>query len=407
MASAAAIVWLCKGSPSEQACLRSFITQILTIPDLLTPSRLPRPALNRFLSLPPSSAPPFPALDILQAVSEMGHGETSELEPASWTHLLANAVNLVRPRLMPNTAGTNAPSAGSGITSGKELVQVLGALQVVLHNTPASMLSNEPKGKSRATAIEIDAASVDRDTIMEDISQSSKSASKPSSSSGQSTPTPALSATTSSSIYTLISESFLSPLIALSTRYSASSRPALSSFLVSLLYAFPASKKEDIVNTLVYSGLSSSTSQTGGLLRELWRGYLRSSTLAKALNGGHVKSTSVITSLLSSEKCTGDWNHFVLVAELYSRALLTLGDDEFFSSSNTAGTIVSRNPLTIDEVIGLSALLRNIVFTLYWQPEVLRNGQTDTENRLAGTSVTYEQFRKLGTGLLQMIHARE
>merc|ERR1712093_731507 len=69
-------------------------------------------------------------------------------------------------------------------------------------------------------------------------------------------------------------------------------------------------------------------------------------------------------------------------------------------------TIISRNPLTIDEVIGVSALLRNIVFTLYWQPEVLHNDSAGTANTIAGTRVSYEQFRKLGTGLLQMIHAR-
>lgn len=52
----------------------------------------------------------------------------------------------------------------------------------------------------------------------------------------------------------------------------------------------------------------------------------------------------------------------VLMVELYSRTLLTLGDDEFFAVGPATAT--SRNPLTVDEVIGFSALLRNVAFAL-------------------------------------------
>jgi hypothetical protein len=87
---------------------------------------------------------------------------------------------------------------------------------------------------------------------------------------------------------------------------------------------------------------------------------------------------------------------FILLVELYSRTLLTLGDDEF----HTPG---SRNPLTVDEVIGFSALLRNVAFALYWQET-----QVNIKKALvSGTRATYEYLRSLATALLQQIHVRE
>ena len=84
--------------------------------------------------------------------------------------------------------------------------------------------------------------------------------------------------------------------------------------------------------------------------------------------------------------------------ELYSRSLLTLGDDEFFSSS-----AASRNPLAVYEVVGFSALLRNIAFALYWQ-----EGLTDeSASQLAGTHMHLADLRALTTRVLHQIYDRE
>lgn len=217
---------------------------------------------------------------------------------------------------------------------------------------------------------------------------------------------------------------FLSHLVAYSTRYAATSRQAMSQMLVALLQAVP-SQKEQLINTLVYS--TGATATSSGLIRELWRGYIRSSSLNRNIcTSIETRKGTGITSLVYAAIQTAtyakEWPHVILLAELYNRTLLTLGDDEFFSvptantthSNSRSGNArsaagansASRNPLLIDEVIGLSAFFRNVAFALHWQ------AQSTTEAALkqafvAGTRVSLDALRKLSTQLLQAIYIRE
>lgn len=293
-----------------------------------------------------------------------------------------------------------------GSTDAKQLVNVLNAYRICLDAIPsetlaaigASRLQHDLQGKSRDTAISLD--DEDGEIVMAEtvISGASSSASA--------------DTATSSTILGIAKDPFLSTVIRISTHYSASTRPALFSFLVSLLYAFPSATgiKESIVNTLVYS---SQVDSSRGLLRELWRGWIRSSALARALAQGSSTSSvsTAVTAALGNEALQHDWPNLILLAEMYARCLLTLGDDEFFANPATAaasGDAMSRNPLSIDEVIGFSALWRNIAFALYWQPELLAStGPNGKPRTVVGANVSLEALRKLATGLLQSLHARE
>lgn len=213
---------------------------------------------------------------------------------------------------------------------------------------------------------------------------------------------------------TLSSREHLGSLLAASTRYSATTRPALAAFLVSLIASWP-SQRESIINVVMYSSGGSGTERGGGLLRELYRGYVRSSALGRTLGVGSEKDKSgtAIVAALTNPQLAEDWPALVLLCELYSRCLLTLGDDEFYSAAKGA------NPLTIDEVVGFSGLLRNLAFALYWQETSLQLGasapsdaadEAKSNGRLstvAGTRMSVEGLRQLATTLLKQMHARE
>lgn len=389
-----------QATPAYPLALGSFISSILTVPNLTTstPSaRLPSSALASLVG--EKSA--FPYYDIVAYISDNSAAlllrlasvqESGKISHAP-VYLLANLVEMGRNRL-------------SAAKDGKTVVSLLTALAAILAGVPTSLLAQDSavdlKGKSKATAIDITVED-DGDIVMADALAPPSATAR-------------LDGQTYRSLSHLTSESFLSTVIALSTRYSASSRPALSNFLVTLLYSWPT-KRESTINTLVYSGLVGAGK---GLLREIWRGWVRSSPLARQLSEG--RQTSTISTLqepatvggtsvgaVANEKYIADWPHFILLAELYARCLLTLGDDEFFAPPAPASggaVTMARNPLTMDEVVGLSSLWRNLAFALYWQPEVLV-GPGGMEAKVPGTRVTLEQLRKLGTTLLQAIHARE
>jgi ubiquitin-protein ligase E3 C len=95
------------------------------------------------------------------------------------------------------------------------------------------------------------------------------------------------------------------------------------------------------------------------------------------------------------------WPPLLFMADLYTQSLLTMGDDEFFSSATTP--TAPRNPLTLDELTSFSRKLLNIAFTLYW-----REDQTNVqEGGVPGVNLKWEGVREKVTKCLQAIHARE
>ena len=413
-------------APIPDDLLARFAISILTIPLLATSARLPTSALAA-LSGDKSALPYGQLLAFLARQSEdaapLDHGQSSDshalmqaMDAAQAAHLLANVLSI----------GAHGGARWQKVQNGKELVNLLATYRYLLGRIPTALLvrdgvagrsanavvDGKGKGKSRATAIDL---SMDADEDG-DIAMSGPPAPRQHQTAAPSH-TSVLDVATHDTLLSMTREPFLSTIVQLSTRFSATSRPALSSFLVSLLYAFPASAKEGIVNSLVYSSqATTSTSSSGGgsgLLREIWRGWVRPSALARAIASGTISTSgtvaTAVSGALADPKLQQDWPHFILLAEMYARSLLTLGDDEFFGQSGSGGEnqAQSRNPLGIDEVVGFSALLRNVAFGLYWQPEVLVDPNKGGPRIVAGTNVSAEALRKLATGLLQSLHARE
>ncbi|EKM75973.1 hypothetical protein AGABI1DRAFT_63806, partial [Agaricus bisporus var. burnettii JB137-S8] len=106
-------------------------------------------------------------------------------------------------------------------------------------------------------------------------------------------------------------------------------------FLVSLTTIWP-SQKDIVLNTVASLG-------SGGLIRMLYRQYALRSQLGQQSNN------------LNESQYKTQWPPLILLADLYSQTLLTMGDDEFFSEDGA-----TRNPLTMDDLRRFSKQLLNI-----------------------------------------------
>ncbi|KAK0549403.1 ubiquitin-protein ligase (E3) [Tilletia horrida] len=271
--------------------------------------------------------------------------------------------------------------------------------------------------------------------------------------------------TTYNRILTLTSDAHLTAILTASTKFAASSRFALYAFLCSIVTAgWPVAIRERALGSVIYVGAQASGSGpgtagvnagVGGFIRELWRGYIRGGELARMLAAGPeeaLKSLSVSAATTSpastsssfsslnfqqqarKEALERQWPALVLICELYSRALLTMGDTEFMpdatsftsisaaqsatSSSNTT-SLGLKNPLTIDEVVSLSALLRNLVFALYWYEGssllssalslkgTASSSASFSQYYLSGSKLRLGDLRSLLTKVLQQLYTRD
>ncbi|PRQ70668.1 hypothetical protein AAT19DRAFT_10825 [Rhodotorula toruloides] len=237
-----------------------------------------------------------------------------------------------------------------------------------------------------------------------------------------------LDARVRASLRHIASPAHVATVLALSNRYSASTRPALSGLLVTLLAHLSSpsltlstspssssspsshapSLRDQTLNALLYSPSAS------GLLRELYRGYIRSSPLGRTLSSAKREKSGVVLAALADEKYKDEWPVLVLALEMYSRSLVTMGDDEFYSSAGgafggaAAGGANSRNPLTLDEVIGLSGMIRNAAFAMYWQDDGTPASSGPGADGVVGTGGwRREDVRALMTRFLQQVHARD
>ncbi len=93
------------------------------------------------------------------------------------------------------------------------------------------------------------------------------------------------------------------------------------------------------------------------------------------------------------------------MTELYTYSLLTMGDEEFFSSAPgaTQTGAGAGNPLTLDEIASFSRQLLNVAFSLYWHED-----QANVkDNTVPGLRLRWESVREKVTKCLQAIQARE
>lgn len=225
---------------------------------------------------------------------------------------------------------------------------------------------------------------------------------------------------------TLMNLTSVTTALAISNQYPASTRPALHRHLLSLLACADSVQASQIANAVLYGGASSSTSATTGPVREIWRGYIRGTPLARAL--GQISNDAEDISFLQARE---GWEALLLLCELYSRVLGTLADDEFMplgsadsaesSSATTSGgdsnsrTVAARNPLSMDEVRDFAALVRNLAFVSYWHVDApvtdsarrQTRSRPTTDQRPQGVIYTYSRIRDLSTRMAQQLRTRD
>ncbi|EMD40028.1 hypothetical protein CERSUDRAFT_46274 [Gelatoporia subvermispora B] len=162
------------------------------------------------------------------------------------------------------------------------------------------------------------------------------------------------------------------------------SKYPLIKFCLALTTVWPTRRDRVLSTVIAWNG--------GGLVREIYRNHVRSSALGR--------DDSLLTIMDPENEYS--WPPLVFLADLYTQALLTMGDDEFFSTGAMPG--VPRNPLTLDELASFSRKLLNIAFTLYWREDPT-NLQEGGVPGLGG--MKWEQVREKFAKCLQAIHARD
>ena len=215
-------------------------------------------------------------------------------------------------------------------------------------------------------------------------------------------PLPRLDERTSKRLQTLPTPTHISSLIR-ATQNHTMSRIAFCDFLFALCLAWPL-RSDGVLSTVVVS-------TGGGFVRELYRGYVRSSPLGKEV--GLTTLLGMLSpfyfiicplTLLADTANADAWPPLLFLTDLYTHSLLTMGDDEFFSGFDApARANVPRNPLSLDEITSLSRKLLNIAFTLFW-----REGQIGAQDGvIPGLNLKWEAVGRKLTHFLQAVHARE
>ncbi|KAE8232573.1 hypothetical protein CF326_g2395 [Tilletia indica] len=376
----------------EQA-LQQFTISILSTPHL--PNRIPLPSLTQLVTTTPFE-------EVLAAIISLS--ESSQPSILSSPHLLAN--------IMVVGGGARRVSM---FNTGSQLCTYLEALRLMQNELPAHVFlgpSKPEKASNTKGKVKVEPTNADQEEDEEtnglfddersraraerrrhEAQAAAQQGSKVTESNA------VVDKTTYNRLLTLPSDAHLTAILNSSTKFSASTRPALCAFLCSVVTAgWPVAVRERVLGSVIYVGSQSGTGQggsqqVGGFIRELWRGYIRGGTLARMLSAGPETALKTLqtsqdeahfkldpTQRAAREALQREWPALVLICELYSRALLTMGDAEFMpdnrayeaatSSSNVASTSSSslglRNPLTIDEVVSLTGLLRNLVFAMFW-----------------------------------------
>ncbi|THH16719.1 hypothetical protein EW146_g3984 [Bondarzewia mesenterica] len=332
--------------------LMQLFEHILSIP--LLPNRISIASLSTFSA----------RLPIVSSLNDISLAHlVFELPTDRKIHLVSNLVTFLTPRYPKLTA--------------PGLIAYLSILTSLLDSLPIHAL--EPPSLRKSTAVnrgdELGSSSEDEDDAPRVTAVQSFAPPAP--------PLPPLDSRTLKRLQNMISLSHLSSILKATQNYP-SSRPELYSFLLTLCTIWPE-RADGILSALVVS-------TNGALVRELYRFYVRSSPLGRDDNAV----------ALMDPVHAPSWPPLVFLTDLYTQSLLTMGDDEFFSSVTAAST-AARNPLTLDELTSFSRQLLNIAFILYW-----REDQTNVQQGgVPGIKLNWEGVREKVTKCLQAIHARD
>ncbi|KAF9257641.1 HECT-domain-containing protein [Marasmius fiardii PR-910] len=368
------------------------LTLVLTIP--LLPNRLPLQTLTAFsASLPLAQLTPRNVQDIASTL----------LTTEDRIHLLSNLLAFTSPRY------TKLPKSA--------LAAYLKLVADILYLLPVNIFDPEAQKRSRDEPEDDDMNEI-RVTVVDSFDVPLHA------------PLPTVDAKTLKRIQTLVSPTHIASLLS-TTASTSSERYQLFRVLGGIFHVWPG--KKDSVGSLIWN---TSSGQVGGIVKELWRGYVRSSGLGRETastsafpissggesggGGGGVYETLIPVVGQQQPRLLGPrepsevedldpWPVLLLLAEIYTQALGTMGDDEFFGTSGgdvtakgglRTGVTKTSNPLSIDDLTLLSRNVLNIVWVLYvYPPPTLRFSSTPT---LSWTSIRTTLVR-----LLRAVHARD
>ncbi|RDB26515.1 hypothetical protein Hypma_005662 [Hypsizygus marmoreus] len=352
-------------APPYVQALNAYTCSILTIP--LLPNRLPVSSLTVL-----SAQTPFSQFGRLE------HEPLIQSTIEDRIHLVANLQAFVPPRykLLPTDA------LSSYFTLLTSLINSIPA--VTLHPTPQKRTPTVQE--TYASDSDSDSEPHTRVAVVSTFTPSILT-----------TPPPPPDPKTLKRITSLSSSAHIASLLSLRS-------PAIVPLLFSLSTVWPS---------ILVSILASSP----GLLRQLYREHVRGSILGREDGGDYAGA-------LMDPANGPKWPGLLLLADLYNKALMTMGDDEFFGTSSSsvfassehtlassgptlgggsASVQAARNPLSLDELVSFSRQLLNIAFVLYWREdaEVMKN--------VVGGAVrcTWEGVRERVTRCLVGIHARD
>lgn len=332
-----------RSSEAFLQCFQSLAIHILTIP--LLPNRIPISSLTAL-----SAKLPLSSLSVLStSVADL----VSTIPLQSHVHLIANLYAFTSPRyaILP-------------LSSLKTYLQLMTASLSIL---PVHALDPPSPSDTRAPAMSW-ADDGDSESEQPQVVVVTSFAPTPR--------LPPLDARTQKRLQTLPSPSHLNALLK-AAQHDRGALPDLVLWLVNLYTVWPTRKDKILSTLLLYGG--------GGLVREIYRDYVRNSPLGKDENMSSLMDPSLASA----------WPPLLLLTELYTQSLLTMGDDEFFSNSRTS--------LNLDELVALSRALFNIAFALYW-----RDDQTKIqEGGVPGLNLRWVGVRDKITKCLQAIHARD
>ncbi|KAG8995219.1 hypothetical protein FRB94_009328 [Tulasnella sp. JGI-2019a] len=338
------------GSSEFLASFIDLLCHIFTIP--LLPNRFPLQSLTEL-----SKKLPLSSFNIIDTAIF----RNPTLSPTARVHLLANLVAFLNPRLskLPPTV----------------IASYLESVAVILGSLPPQAL--DPPSKSAP----------ETSWVMHDDSDDSDAevTSRPAQSQAPPIISPPLDARTLSRLQSLFAPVQINTLLTLTSKVPTT-RSSLFLMLLSLCAAWPT-KKEKVLSSIVFSPMGPS------LIKEIWRGWVRPSPLGK-----DPRQTLEIT---QDKKYREVWSPLLLLVDMYTHALLTMGDDEFFSITTRSNS--PRNPLTLDELGAFSKQLMNITFPLYWNEDQLNI----KEDCIQGSMIRLEVVREKLTKCLKAIHARD
>ncbi|KAL1745181.1 HECT-domain-containing protein [Schizophyllum fasciatum] len=334
-------------TPVFDRALLTFFAHILTIP--LLPNRLPLESLSRL-----SSSLPYNSLPILNPYLP----ELLNLDMDSRIHLISNLVTFTAPRY------STLPTAA--------LTVYLRMVTALLNTLPINALDPplaQKQAKSTVTPWRHhDSDDSDSEEPIAQVTVVSSFAPQPR--------LPNVDARTLKRLQTLQDGKHLAALLSATKTHSAA-RPWLFAYLLGLTTVWPATREHVLSTVLAHTG--------GTLVREIYRGYVRGSPLGQEGSPGAVLDSAYADA----------WPPLLLLADLYTQALLTMGDDEFFGAG--------RNPLILDEVASFGRQLLIIAYTLFTRED--QGGMVRADATVLRCS--YEGAREKMTRCLTAIHARD